>query len=174
MLPSMRSLGFSAKVTFGREHKKVAHAPAYVPEPRVVERVVEKEVVREVPVEVVKEVVKVVPSEVQTEIYVTDLNFDLGKTDLRPDDSFKLGRMCQVLKENPSAKVVLTGYADTATGTPEINRELAAKRSAAVAARLKAEGIAPSRISYTSAEGDWNASASPEANRRVTVRIVNE
>ena len=134
----------------------------------------EKVVEKKVPVEVVKEVVKVVPSEVQTEIYVTDLNFDLGKTNLRPEDSFKLGRMCQVLKENPSAKVVLTGYADSATGTPAINSELAAKRAAVVAAKLRDEGIDPNRISYTSEEGDWNKSASPEANRRVTVRIVNE
>jgi outer membrane protein OmpA-like peptidoglycan-associated protein len=177
MLPSMRSVGFSAKVTFGGKNKKAAEEPAaYVPEPRVVVKEVPvevvREVIREVPVEVVKE--KVVVSEAVSEIYVTDLNFDLGKTELRPEESFKLGRMCQVLKENPSAKVVLTGYADTATGTPEINRELAAKRSATVASRLKAEGIAASRISYTSAEGDWNASASPEANRRVTVRIVND
>jgi preprotein translocase subunit SecA len=39
---------------------------------------------------------------------------------------------------------------------------------------LRDEGIDPNRISYTSEEGDWNKSASPEANRRVTVRIVNE
>ena len=165
------------KVKFGKKGEKAvkAETPVYVPsEPRVIERVVEKVVEKQVPVEVVKEVVKVVHSEAQTEIFVTDLNFDLGKTDLRPEDSFKLGRMCQVLKENPSAKVVLTGYADTATGTPAINSELAAKRAAVVAAKLRDEGIDPGRISYTSAEGDWNASASPEANRRVTVRIVNE
>ena len=131
-----------------------------------------KEVVKEVPVEVVKE--KVIVSEAVTEIYVTDLNFLLGKTDLQPDESFKLGRMCQVLKENPSAKVVLHGYADTATGTPEINRELAWKRAMTVANKLKAEGVAADRISYQAVEGDWNASASPEANRRVTVRIVND
>ena len=102
------------------------------------------------------------------------INFAVNKTDLRPEESFKLGRMCQVLKENPSAKVVLTGYADTATGTPAINSELAARRAATVAAKLRDEGIDPNRISYTSEEGDWNKSASPEANRRVTVRIVNE
>ena len=180
MLPSMRSLGFSAKITFGKTNKKAA-APAYV-DPYSIPRREPEVIVKEVPVEVVKEVVKEVPvevvkvvhSEVQTEIYVTDLNFDLGRTELRPEDAFKLGRMCQVLKENPSAKVLLTGYADTATGTPAINSELAAKRAAVVAAKLRDEGIDPNRISYTSAEGDWNASASPEANRRVTVRIVNE
>ena len=46
--------------------------------------------------------------------------------------------------------------------------------AAVVAAQLRDEGIDPARISYTSEEGDWNKSASPEANRRVTVRIVNE
>ena len=178
MMPSTRNIGFSAKITFGGNRKKAAApaAPAYIPEPQVIVKEVPvevvKEVIKEVPVEVVKE--KVIVSEAVTEIYVTDLNFLLGKTDLRPDESFKLGRMCQVLKENPSAKVILNGYADTATGTPEINRELAWKRAMTVANKLKAEGVAADRISYQAVEGDWNASASPEANRRVTVRIVND
>ena len=122
--------------------------------------------------EIVRE--RVIVTEAQIEIYVTDLNFDLGKTELRPDDAFKLGRMCQVLKENPSATVILTGYADTATGTVEINRELAWERAMTVAKKLREEGVDAGRISYQAAEGDWNAAASPEANRRVTVRIVNE
>ena len=175
MMPSTRNIGFSAKITFGGNRKK-APVPAYVPEPQVIVKEVPvevvKEVVKEVPVEVIKE--KVVVSEAVTEIYVTDLNFLLGKTDLQPDESFKLGRMCQVLKENPSAKVILNGYADTATGTPQINRELARKRAETVAAKLKAEGVSADRITYQAVEGDWNAAASPEANRRVTVRIVND
>ena len=87
---------------------------------------------------------------------------------------FKLGRIAQILAEYPQATISVTGYADSATGTPAINSELAAKRAAVVAAKLRDEGIDPNRISYTSEEGDWNKSASPEANRRVTVRIVNE
>ena len=177
MAPSTRNLGFSVKVKFGGKGEKAAAAPSTVyvdREPQVIEKIVEKEVVKEVPVEVIREVVKEVPMSAQTEIFVTDLNFLLGKTELEPNEAFKLGRMCQVLKENPDATVELTGYADTATGTPEINRELAAKRAAAVANKLQSEGVAASRIHYTSAEGDWNASASPEANRRVTVRIVEK
>ncbi len=175
MMPGTRNLGFNVRINFGGTEKSAnVAAPAYVA-PYVANAApveVVKEVVKEVPVEVVKEIVKEVPT--RTELYVTDLNFLIGKAELGGDESFKLGRMFQTLKENPSAKVELTGYADSATGTEELNRTLAKQRAHAVAEKLIAEGIDASRISYTFAEGDWNASASPEANRRVTVRIVNE
>ena len=174
MLPSMRSLGFSAKVTFGGNSKKAdVKAPAYVApyvEPKVVEKIVEKEVVKKVPVEVVKEVV-VAP---KGNVYQEDINFVLGKADIRPDEAFKLGRIFQTLEAYPDAKITVTGYADTATGSAETNRRLSAQRVENVSKKLQEAGIPASRITVKVGEGDWNASASPEANRRVTVSIVNE
>ena len=43
-----------------------------------------------------------------------------------------------------------------------------------IRSRLKAEGIDAGRIVYKAGTGDWDKTASPEANRRVTVRIVNK
>ncbi len=174
MMPSTRNIGFSAKVTFGSKSKKAdVEAPAYVApyvEPKVVEKIVEKEVVKEVPVEVVKEVV-VAP---KGSVYQEDINFAIGKSKLTEDEAFKLGRIFQTLEAYPNAKITVTGYADTATGTAEINRRLSAQRVENVSKKLQEAGIPASRISVKVGEGDWDKNASPEANRRVTVSIVNE
>ena len=177
MAPSTRNIGFSVKVKFGKKgsDKPAAAAPAYVPpyvaaEPKVIEKVVEKEVVKEVPVEVIREVV-VAP---KAEVYQEDINFALGKTNLTDEQVFRLGRIFQVLRAYPDATIELIGYADTATGNAKINAELSQKRAESVAARLKAEGIDAGRIVYKAGTGDWDKTASPEANRRVTVRIVNK
>ena len=173
MVPSTRNLGFSAKVTFGgNSAKKTVAAPAHV-EPYVVEKEVVKEVVKEVPVEVVKEVVKEVVVAPKGKIYEEDINFLLGKSEIRPDEAFKLGRIFQTLEAYPDAKIEITGYADTATGTAEINRRLSKERVENVSKKLQEKGIPASRISVNVGEGDWDATQSPEANRRVTVRIVN-
>ena len=177
MAPSTRNIGFSVKVKFGKKgsDKPAAAAPAYVApyvaaEPKVIEKVVEKEVVKEVPVEVIREVV-VAP---KAEVYQEDINFALGKTNLTDEQVFRLGRIFQVLRAYPDATIELIGYADTATGNAKINAELSQKRAESVAARLKAEGIDAGRIVYKAGTGDWDKTASPEANRRVTVRIVNK
>ena len=69
------------------------------------------------------------------------------------------------LNEHPTAKVMITGYADAGTGNNRINDRLAAGRADAVVKSLKKDyGIAESRISYDSkgsrvqpfAENDMN------------------
>jgi OOP family OmpA-OmpF porin len=65
----------------------------------------------------------------------------------------------------------VTGYADSATGNDQINRELSEKRAQAVVDMLKKAGIAASRISFKAAGSDRDASRSPESNR-VAVCIV--
>ena len=175
--PYSKTFSFGVDITFGGGGKKGASkvsAPAYVKpyvQEKVVEKIVEKEVVKEVPVEVVKEVVKEVPASTLNGSYDDDLYFVIGKTEIRPDEAFKLGQIAQILKDNPEAKIEITGYADTATGSAEINKELSEERAATVARMLQKAGISADRISYTSTGSDRNASAGPEANR-VAVCIV--
>ncbi len=180
--PQSRTVTFGVNVNFGGGARKSAvNAPAHVDpyvREKVVEKIVEKEVIKEVPVEkivekeVIKEVVKTVPAGSTLEgSYTDDIYFLLGKTEIRPDEAFKLGQIAQILKENPDATITITGHADSATGTAEINKELSAKRAATVADMLKKAGIAASRISYSSTGTDANAKASPESNR-VAICIV--
>ncbi len=172
MQPSTRSLGFSVKVKFGAESAAPkASAPVHVDPyvPQVVEKEVVKEVVKEVPVEVVKEVK--VPGGTLSGSYTDDLFFVINQAELRRDEAFKLGRICQILQDNPDAKIEITGYADTATGNDKVNRELSEQRAKAVVDMLTSAGISAGRISYKAAGGDRDASQSPAANR-VAVCIV--
>ena len=173
MQPSTRSLGFSVKFRFGGStaaKAAPAAAPVYVPsEPKVVEKVVEKIVEKVVEKEVVKEVP--VPAGNAVTAYADDLFFIIGKSEIRPEEAFKLGRICQVLAENPDAKITVTGYADSGTGNDRINTELSEQRARKVVDMLVDAGISRDRISSSSVAGDRDASQSPESNR-VAVCVV--
>jgi outer membrane protein OmpA-like peptidoglycan-associated protein len=132
---------------------------------------VEKEVVKEVPVEVVKEVKVAAPGAKFEGSYEDDLFFLIGKSELRPDEAFKLGQIAQILKDNPETTITVTGYADSATGTAGINQDLSEQRARVVVDMLKKAGIAADRISFKAEGSDRNASQSPESNR-VAVCIV--
>ncbi len=175
--PTIRTYTFGVNLTFGiGKGKRTTTAPVpnhvtpYVPE-KVVEKIVEKEVVKEVPVEVIKEVVKEVPASTLKGSYEDDLMFIIGKSEIRPDEAFKLGQIARILKDNPEATVSISGYADSSTGTAEINESLAKQRAATVAEMLRKAGVDAGRITVSSTGSDKDASASPEANR-VAVCIV--
>jgi len=172
--PQARTFLFGVNVKLGGRPSKASSAsvPAAAVAPYVSERVVEKEVIREVPVEVVKEVVKEVKVPAGLEgTYTDDLYFVIGKAEIRPEEAFKLGQIAQILKENPDASIEITGYADSGTGTPEVNRSLSAERARTVADMLQKAGISSSRIRFSSTGSDRDASKSAE-NNRVAVCIV--
>ena len=122
--------------------------------------------------EVIKEVVKEVKVASDfTGPYSDDLYFVIGKADIRPDEAFKLGRIAQILKDNPDATISVTGYADSGTGNATINNDLSQRRAQVVIDMLKQAGISASRIVSKAVGGDRDASRSPESNR-VAVCIV--
>ena len=145
----MRSV--SLGVTIVPAAPKETKAPTLTPqtvyvqsEPQVVEKVVEKEVVKEVPVAGKKNAVSV----------DENLYFVIGQSELRAGEAFKLGQICQILKDNPDATISIAGYADKGTGTPEINNQLSAARAKVVADKLIEAGISASRISTSAAIAD--------------------
>ena len=140
-----------------REVEKIVEVP--------VEKVVEKIV--EVPVEKIVEV----PASTLSGEYTDDLFFIIGKAEIRPEEAFKLGRICQILKENPESKIIVTGYADSSTGTSEINQALSDQRAKIVSDMLAKAGISSDRIECRAAGTDRDASASPSSNR-VAVCVI--
>ncbi len=181
--PSLRTVWAGVKMTFGqgegaRARRERAPKPERFDRPapekvveKVVEKIVEKEVVKEVPVEKIVE--KVVEKKVSpfSGRYDDDLFFVIGKADLQPEEAFKLGRICQILKDNPDTRIEVTGFADSGTGTDEINTRLSAERAAVIVRMLEGAGISADRIHSGNVGGDRDASASPESNR-VAVCIV--
>lgn len=163
---SYKTVTFGVNLTFSAKPKPKAAAAPTTQE--IIKEVIKEKIV-EKPVEKIVE--RVVYKGGLEGTYEDDLYFIIGKAEIRPDEAFKLGQICQILKENPDAKVAISGYADSATGTRQINQTLSEKRAAVVAEMLKKAGIAAGRIVTSAVGTDRNASASPASNR-VAVCIV--
>lgn len=99
-----------------------------------------------------------------------DIFFDLNKSNIRNDQVMTLNRLVSYLRNNPDIKIQLDGYADRATGTPEINQELSEQRVAAVRQFLVSRGIENARVK-TAAHGDTVQPFSGAKNRVVTCRV---
>ena len=144
-------------------------APVVIPAPQ---RREEAKPVREEPK---KEVVVTEPEkeDIGPAIYQgadVDIFFDLNKSQIRDDQVLTLNRLVSYLRNNPDIKIQLDGYADRATGTPEINQELSEQRVAAVRQFLVSRGIENARVK-TAAHGDTIQPFSGEKNRVVTCRV---
>lgn len=80
--------------------------------------------------------------------------FLVGSAQLENNQEINIYNAAKYLQENPSVNVLVTGYADKATGNAKINQELSEKRAKAVADILTTKyGISASRIT-TEASGD--------------------
>jgi outer membrane protein OmpA-like peptidoglycan-associated protein len=164
-----KTVVFGVNLTFGSKGKPAVAPMAYAPVKEVIKEIVKEKIV-EKPVEKIVEKVVFKGSNFDG-LYEDDLYFLIGKSELRPDEAFKLGRICQILKDNPDTKIAVTGYADSGTGNSDINMTLSEQRAAVVVDMLKKAGISADRITSAAAGTDKNAAASPESNR-VAVCIV--
>lgn len=148
------------KYSFGSGYKKEVRK--LVEENSSVTDVVERIV--EVPVEkvVVKEVIKEVPAALTRNVF-----FKISKTVITKDQMYNVAEIASYLKDNPDAKVTVTGYADKGTGSMSINLRLAKERAQAVVDALTGKfGIDASRIVAKSmGEEADQPFAEPELNR---------
>ena len=130
-------LTIGATYTFGG--KKFCKSSAQT---KVVEKIVEKQVIKEVPVEVIKEVIKEIPNgKASAAIF-----FKVGKADISPEGMVNVKLMAKVMKDNPTTKYKVAGFADKATGTVSGNQTLSEKRAQAVYDALIAEGVSADRL----------------------------
>ena len=73
--------------------------------------------------------------------------FSINQSTVRSGDRQVLRALAQSMKENPDQKYVITGYADSQTGTPEINARLREARAKAVYKLLVNYGVNPDQLS---------------------------
>ena len=72
--------------------------------------------------------------------------FDFNKTDLKPESKATLDQIAKLLADDPSLKLLVVGHTDN-VGAFEFNRDLSARRAAAVVAALMAQyGIPKERL----------------------------
>lgn len=106
----------------------------------------------------------------------SDVSFDTGSAQIKPNLMPVLDRFAQTLNTNPGTTVRIVGHTDS-TGSDAVNDPLSVNRAAATRQYLVSRGVAASRIAI---EGHGshepiadNASASGRAmNRRVEIYVA--
>jgi len=97
--------------------------------------------------------------------------FIIGKWDIRNSETSKIAHIVEIMNKYPEATVVITGYADKATGSAKRNMFLSQKRAEQVTAKLVEAGISQSRITSEFRGDEVNPFPTPAENR-VAVCIV--
>ena len=85
-------------------------------------------------------------SKVVEENFRRDIFFPIGNTNIAKSQTTKIAEIVEYMKENPDAKITLTGYADKGTGSAAFNDKIAARRAQTVYNTLAAKGVAKSRM----------------------------
>jgi len=80
-------------------------------------------------------------------IVLNNIFFDFDKASLRPDSKPELQRVANVLKDNPSMKIEISGHTDS-KGSATYNLTLSESRAKSVIDYLISSGIEKARLSY--------------------------
>jgi outer membrane protein OmpA-like peptidoglycan-associated protein len=75
----------------------------------------------------------------------SDVSFDTGRSDIKPNFAPVLQRFAGTLQENPATTVVIIGHTDS-TGDESVNQPLSVDRAARTRDYLTARGVNPGRI----------------------------
>jgi outer membrane protein OmpA-like peptidoglycan-associated protein len=74
------------------------------------------------------------------------INFDTGKSTIKPESKPIINQIVEMLKANPDLKVNVEGHTDN-TGDPKSNKTLSDERAKAVVSAIVAQGIEAKRLS---------------------------
>lgn len=106
----------------------------------------------------------------------SDILFDTGKADLKPQAKTNLQQMADIMKKYPENVLAINGYTDN-TGSASVNEALSEKRAQAVKEQLVAAGM-PSTVITTygkgpsSPIGDNTSVEGRKQNRRVEIEVT--
>jgi outer membrane protein OmpA-like peptidoglycan-associated protein len=73
------------------------------------------------------------------------INFDTGKSDIKPESMGTIEQIATVLKAHPDLKVSIEGHTDN-VGTPQSNKTLSQQRAKSVMSAVAQKGIAANRM----------------------------
>ena len=106
----------------------------------------------------------------------SDISFDTGRADIKPNFRPVLERFTTTLNENPATTVTIIGHTDS-TGNDAINQPLSIDRAAHTRDYLAARGVSPNRI-IVDGRGEREPIASNDdpagraRNRRVEIYVA--
>jgi formylglycine-generating enzyme required for sulfatase activity len=107
-------------------------------------------------------------------IDVYGINFDIGKSIVKPESYPIVDQIAGYLKDHPAIRIVIEGHTDN-TGSNEVNMTLSDKRAQSIKAEIVKRGIDTSRMEtkgFGSSKpvADNKTSAGRTQNRRVTIK----
>ena len=99
------------------------------------------------------------------------INFDTGKSIIKPESKAIIDQIVEMLKTNPDLKIGVEGHTDN-IGTPASNKTLSEARAKSVVSEIVSKGIAVERLSpagygQDKPIGDNNTEEGRAKNRRV-------
>ncbi|MFL9924161.1 OmpA family protein [Herbaspirillum lusitanum] len=106
----------------------------------------------------------------------SDISFDTGRADIKPNFRPVLDRFASTLLENPATVVTIIGHTDN-TGSDAINNPLSVERATRARDYLSARGVAANRFT-TEGRGSHeplvvnNSDANRAKNRRVEIFVA--
>ena len=119
------------------------HTTKVIPAPKPVEKIIERIIEKPAPAPAPKTETK---QEAVDENFRRDIFFPIGNSNIAKSQTTKIAEIVTFMKENPDAKITLTGYADKGTGSAAFNDKIAARRAQTVYNTLAAKGVAKSRM----------------------------
>ncbi len=116
------------------------------------------------------------PLEVNATIVLNNVFFDVNKFDLKPESQVELSKIIQLLKDNTSLKIQISGHTDN-IGKPADNLALSNNRAKAVVNYLIANGIATQWLiakgfGETQPVADNKNEEGRAKNRRTEMKVV--
>lgn len=105
----------------------------------------------------------------------SDISFDVGRADIKPNFAPILDRFAQTLNDNRATKVRIVGHTDS-TGTDAINDPLSVNRASSARNYLASRGVDPARIAIDGRGSrepiaDNSTEAGRAKNRRVEIFV---
>jgi len=115
--------------------------------------------------------------EVGAKMVIDNILFATGSATLRPESFTELNRLVNLLRENPSVKIEVSGHTDN-VGSAASNRTLSRNRALSVRNYLISQGITAERVEYNGYGFDRpiapnNTEEGRAANRRVEIEILD-
>ncbi|HVF96741.1 MAG TPA: OmpA family protein, partial [Flavisolibacter sp.] len=116
------------------------------------------------------------PIEVNAAVVLRNLFFDTKKYNIKPESEVELGKVVQLLQDNPAVKIQLEGHTDN-VGASADNQKLSDARSRSVVNYLVSKGIKPDRLlakgfGATKPVTDNKTEEGRAQNRRTELKVI--
>lgn len=118
------------------------------------------------------------PLELNASVVLNNIFFDVNKFELKPESQIELDKIVQLLNDNPTLKIQISGHTDNA-GKPADNVTLSLSRAKTVVSYLINKRISPQRLSYkgfgeTQPIADNKSEQGRAKNRRTEMKVMGQ